>query len=269
MKINSDTPEGKTLRGTYNIKGLPTVLLLDAQGKEIDRILGYEGREEFAGEYLGFLYGVGTLSDLLARVGETPDGPAAQRIAGKFLGRSDGASALQWIAKARAAKGEVPADFGKRLDLMEAQSLVLTEPEKGRAALKALASDPKAGDIGEEAFSDLSRYLKKKNLDADLVALYDIRMAFLGDSTEFLNSYAWTFAERGIALPKALEAAKKAVALSKEDPGILDTLAEVYFKMGKRDLAVQTIEKAIAAKPDDTYYQEQKAKFLKDEPAKK
>lgn len=50
--------------------------------------------------------------------------------------------------------------------------------------------------------------------------------------------------------------------LSKEDPGILDTLAAVFYSMGRTGEAIQTIDKAIAQKPDDPYYKDQRAKFL-------
>lgn len=268
IKLNSDLPEVKKLRETYAVKGLPTVILLDPKGQEVDRILGYSGREEFAREYLGYLYGVGTLADLLARAGEKPGAETAQAIAEKYLGRGAAAEALAWVDKARAGKG-YEAAMKPHLDLLEAEALLATDPEKGRSALAALAADPKAGEAGEEAFSTLGRYLKKKQMDGELEALYDKVKAFRGDQPDFLNDYAWTFAERGIALEKAAAAAQKAVELSESDPGILDTLAEVYFKMGKKELAVATIEKAIAAKPDDTYFQDQKKKFLGEASEKK
>lgn len=268
LRLDSDKPEVKVLREKYAVKGLPTVLVLDSKGAEVDRILGYEGAEEFKKEYLGYLDGVGTLADLLGKAGESPTTEQARVIAGKYLGRGDAANTLTWVGKARQGlAADAPPDTA--LSLMEAEAWLIGEPEKGRAALRTLAADPQAGEPGEEAFSILGRHLKKQKLDGELEALYDQVMAFRGESPEFLNDYAWTFAERGIALEKALAAAQKAVELSKEDPGIVDTLAEVYFKMGNKEQAVATIEKAIAAKPDDTYFQDQKKKFLGEIPAEK
>jgi tetratricopeptide (TPR) repeat protein len=78
-----------------------------------------------------------------------------------------------------------------------------------------------------------------------------------------LNGFAWFCAQRKIGLDKALPAAQKAAELSKRDPGILDTLAEVYFAMGDFDHAIKIGEEALASNPKDTYYNDQVAKFKK------
>lgn len=262
VKVDVDSDSGKKLRQAWKVKGMPTVILADTSGQEMDRIYGYPGRETFVGTYLSYLYGVGTLADQLARAGESPAPGLCLSIAEKYSLRQDAANTLAWASKARGAQGEKPEGLEYTLANLEAQALLPTEPEKAIALLKSLVADSKSGAAGEEAFSTLGRYYKKKKLDEELVALYDSALASRGADKGFLNDYAWTFAERGLALEKALNAALKAVELSNSDPGILDTLAEVYFKMGKKEQAVATIDKAIAAKPDDEYFQEQKAKFL-------
>jgi tetratricopeptide (TPR) repeat protein len=262
--INTDTPEGKKLRAEYKLKGIPTVVLLDSKGQEIDRIIGYDDRSSWMKNYLASLFGVDTLGDYLARAGSGGDAELCAKIAQKYLDRGEAPDALSWVAKARVAKEGQTPELAARLGLMEGLGLLATEPAEGEKRLLAIAADPKSGDAGQEAFDALARAYKKGDRNKDLEALFDKVMAFKGDDKEFLNDYAWTFAERGIALPKALAAAKKAVELSKEDPGILDTLAEVYFKMGQKDLAISTEEKAIAKAPDDKSFQDQKEKFLKD-----
>lgn len=264
FRIDSDTPAGKELRKTFSVKGLPTTILITPEGAEVDRILGYPGRGEYLRTFLGYLYGVDTLDDLLARSKAGPTPELLADVASKYLGRGSAKEALVWAAKARDSKGEKPAGLARRLDLIEAQGWLETEPARGEAALKKLVLDaPPKDEIGEEAFSDLARYYKRvKKDDGALVALLDAMMPRRGDDPQFLNEYAWTCAEVGANLDKALEAAKKAVELSKEDPGILDTLAEVYFKKGDTPSAVAAIERAIAKKPDDDYFQKQKAKFL-------
>ncbi len=263
-RINTDTPEGKKLRAQYKLRGIPTVVLLDAKGDETDRIIGYEDRSGWMKRYLLSLYGVDTLGDYLARAGGEPGAELCIKIAHKYLDRGDAENTLAWVAKARAAKDGGKPEFAQPLDLAEGLALLSTKPEEGEKKLLALATDPKSGDEGREAFDALARAYKKGNRNKELESLYDKVMAFNGGEKDFLNDYAWTFAERGIALPKALEAAKKAAALSNDDPGVLDTLAEVYFKMGDKKMAVATEDKAIAKEPGEKYYQEQKEKFLQD-----
>jgi uncharacterized Ntn-hydrolase superfamily protein len=76
-----------------------------------------------------------------------------------------------------------------------------------------------------------------------------------------LNGLAWVCATNGIFLEEALTAAQRAVALEPREAGILDTLAEVYFRMGEAAKAVETETKALAISPDDNYLKGQLARF--------
>ena len=61
--------------------------------------------------------------------------------------------------------------------------------------------------------------------------------------------------------PVLKEAAKKAVELEPEDSNILDTLAEVCFRLGDRDKAIEIETRAIELAPDDAYLKEQLERF--------
>jgi tetratricopeptide (TPR) repeat protein len=78
-----------------------------------------------------------------------------------------------------------------------------------------------------------------------------------------LNGFAWMAARCRRELDDALDFARKAVDGSKEDPGILDTLAEVYFQRGEKDKAIETIKKcqAGAAKLPDKVAGEKMAAY--------
>jgi membrane associated rhomboid family serine protease len=82
-----------------------------------------------------------------------------------------------------------------------------------------------------------------------------------------LNNDAWTIATSREPTPEdlalALRLARRAVqATDFLDPNLLDTLAEVYFQLGRDDEALDTIEQAIALRPDEPYYEEQRLRFL-------
>lgn len=76
-----------------------------------------------------------------------------------------------------------------------------------------------------------------------------------------LNSLAWFTATHDIYLPQALEAARRAVALEPEDSNILDTLAEVHFRMGDAAKAIEVETRALSLSPEDDYLREQIARF--------
>jgi uncharacterized Ntn-hydrolase superfamily protein len=79
-----------------------------------------------------------------------------------------------------------------------------------------------------------------------------------------LNALAWTCATSNIFLEKSLRAAERAVAMEPENVGILDTLAEVHFRMGNATRAVEVIDRALAIDPDDAYLLGQRQRFLGD-----
>ena len=90
----------------------------------------------------------------------------------------------------------------------------------------------------------LERVLGEESQDADL-----------------LNNLAWFCATADIFLKEAIEAAERAVALKPEDANILDTLAEAYFRDGRRAEAVATIKRAIEIDPESSYFRDQLKRF--------
>jgi uncharacterized Ntn-hydrolase superfamily protein len=76
-----------------------------------------------------------------------------------------------------------------------------------------------------------------------------------------LNALAWYCATADMYLEESLEAARRAVELEPENSGILDTLAEVYFRLGRVDEALSTIDRALAIDPEDDYLKSQRERF--------
>jgi uncharacterized Ntn-hydrolase superfamily protein len=76
-----------------------------------------------------------------------------------------------------------------------------------------------------------------------------------------LNGLAWVCATSDMFLPEALSAAERAVALEPKESGILDTLAEVHYRMGNAAKAIEVETKALALAPTDNYLKEQIARF--------
>ncbi len=76
-----------------------------------------------------------------------------------------------------------------------------------------------------------------------------------------LNALAWYCAIHDLYLQESLEAARRAVEIEPKDSAIIDTLAEVYFRMGKTKEAIATAERAIALAPEDPYLKGQLDRF--------
>ena len=77
-------------------------------------------------------------------------------------------------------------------------------------------------------------------------------VAVKGDSQNHLalNNYAYTLAELGKNLDKALEMINRAIAIKSNQGSYYDTRAWVYYKMGRSEEAVKEIRYAIQIAPD-------------------
>ncbi len=103
--------------------------------------------------------------------------------------------------------------------------------------------------------------------EADFEARHAARLAELpGVSADELNNHAWFIAidadSTRAQLDAALLLAQKAVSKTeRRSPTILDTLAEVQFRLGWTAAALATIDEAIASEPEEPYYREQRRRF--------
>jgi tetratricopeptide (TPR) repeat protein len=76
-----------------------------------------------------------------------------------------------------------------------------------------------------------------------------------------LNGLAWLCAKCNRNLPDALRWAKQAAALTPTNAAVLDTLAEVNFRIGRPDVALRLETQAVRLEPDDPFMQQQIERF--------
>jgi hypothetical protein len=102
----------------------------------------------------------------------------------------------------------------------------------------------------------------------DFESKHALRVASLpGIEPEELNNRAWLLATRSNPTPEQLSVARRLAERAvdeteRRDATILDTLAEVEFLLGHRDAALAIIDEAIEREPRETYYREQRRRFL-------
>ena len=85
------------------------------------------------------------------------------------------------------------------------------------------------------------------------------------DSPSLLNRYAWRMTEVNKELNDALEKINTGLSLTEKTdssyPALLDTKAEVLWKMDLFDEAIKVIDEAINIDKESEYYNKQKKKF--------
>jgi len=97
VKINAE--QDTTLARKYHVMGYPTNVLINRDGSEIDRLIGYEPAEDFMTTMRGFAMGRGTLADLVSRYASDPTRAGAFEIADKYKYRGDSTDAETWYDK--------------------------------------------------------------------------------------------------------------------------------------------------------------------------
>jgi tetratricopeptide (TPR) repeat protein len=81
-----------------------------------------------------------------------------------------------------------------------------------------------------------------------------------------MNNLAWIYAVQGIHLREGMRLSRRSLRLRPQAPSYMDTLAELYYKVGDTERAIQIIRQAIALDPDNpelrAHLHKQLAKFL-------
>jgi tetratricopeptide (TPR) repeat protein len=80
------------------------------------------------------------------------------------------------------------------------------------------------------------------------------------------NSVAWISANCRRDLDKALVHAKKAVELEPNGAGYIDTLAEVHFRLGDKEKAIEAMKKCLELSPNRVYFRKQLERFRAGDP---
>jgi tetratricopeptide (TPR) repeat protein len=118
----------------------------------------------------------------------------------------------------------------------------------------------------EDAFYTMASHYADKDMREDEIKVYTQMIEKFPENIGALNSYAWRMSELELNLEDALEKAQKAVELSADNPSsqanIIDTEAEVLWKLKRFDAAIATIERAIIIDGENQYFKDQKEKFI-------
>jgi len=123
-------------------------------------------------------------------------------------------------------------------------------------------------DLVIKLVPELEKAGKKKEAEALYVQVRDVYEKLSKDypgSAFARNSVAWVMANCRRDLDEALKYAAKAVELEPRNAGYLDTLAEVNFRKGNRDKALELMKKCVELDQKNGYFKRQLARF-KDQP---
>ena len=153
--------------------------------------------------------------------------------------------AIALVNKAiKASKGEDQKYYFALASLHEEQGK-LVETEK--VLQDAIRRFPKS----ENGYFTYGMYLERHGRLDEAMAQMEKVLVVKPNDPLALNYIGYSWADRGINLPQALDYIQQAVTQRPDDGFILDSLGWVYFRMGELQQAVEALERAIALEPDD------------------
>ncbi len=264
VKINAGISPGAEIARKFNIQGVPQMVFINKDEEEMDRIIGFLSPEDFIPRVQDILDNKNTVPDLKAKLEKDPDNrEVLQMLAGKYEEMGNSREAKELYTKLLEA---YPDD--KSEDINHARYyLALDKFYNGdNASIQKFIMEFPDSRYVYDAYLAVSRYYSAvKDTTNEIRVLSEWAEKFPDDAGA-LNAYAWRMSEFNTNLEDALKKAKHAVELLKDDPSaqanVIDTEAELLWKLGRIEEAVASIEKAIAIDPEYQYFKDQKSKFL-------
>ncbi len=254
MKVDAEKGEGIGLAQKYSVTGYPTILLVGADGVEIDRITGYVPPAPFLSTLQEYLRGVNTFSSARELVRAHPQDPALRyALAKKYDERNDMAGSAE--------------QYKKVLELDPQDRLGHAEEARFSIAIVALRQNNDFGPLGEfvEAHPRSAQirpalgtlFVRSIRTDDSVNArkFFEQYVSRWPDDASAMNTYAWNCAEHRLNLVQASAVAQKAVAMAssaKEKAEFLDTYATVQFARGMTGEAVTLERQALELLKDAT-----------------
>jgi len=265
LKVDVGKPENRSWKQDFLVNSLPTLLLCQPNGDEIDRIVGFRPAPDFLLALQDGLADRNTIADLHEQLREDPFDPFLLLTLGtkharqlhKYQGRlylqrareQDADNRLGVAARALWRLGELERRLGDSDAAIVAYLQILVDYPDSPLASQALP---------------MVAYIQQQNNDlSGMVSTYGEIARRNPQDVSALIDFAWYAAQVGVSLEEATDVALKAVHLSDEDPDVMGTLAMVYHSRGMHQEAISWIKKAIAKEPDERFYQLQLGKFTR------
>ena len=262
LKINAESENGQKLFDEFKGTGYPLIVFLDSNGNELDRFYGYKPPYEFSIKMKNILDGKNTFTYFLTEFEKgNHSSEILKPLADKYREKGEDDIALTLYLQLL-NEGNIAKD-----DFVESKYYIATLSLKQNniKLINDFLIDFQDSDLFENAIYELIyHYQKNKQIDEEL-STYQKYLINLYNSPQFLNSYAWRMTELNKNLDDALDKVNLSLSLLNQDdqayPMVLDTKAEVLWKLEKTNEAIQIINQALLIDSENQYYKAQKEKF--------
>ena len=262
--MNANDKEARVLFDHYNCKGVPHLLFIDKNGNEVDRIIGYMPPAEYLIRVKDITNNKYTLSDYLTQYNSgVSNTELIAEIAMKYEQRGDSDNAKEFYSILIKEYPDSESEYYQKATYYIAANAFKNGIQM---ALKAYINSFPNSPLIKDAYFTMINFYADKDLKKEELEIYSEMIKRFSEDANVLNSYSWRMTELDENLNDALNKIKKAVLLTSKNPlkqaNLIDTEAEVLWKLNRLDEAIKAIERAISIDSKNKYFQDQKNKFL-------
>jgi len=262
VRLDLERAEGHAMARRFAVEKWPSLIFLDADGRETERLIGGRDAATLLAEMKRIRSGEGTVPDLLSHVDDYGGDAGFNFVLGSKLADRRDPRGTEFLERVMALD---PANASGRSDdaLLRLSRIARQDSNLALAAsrLERLISAYPASEVVDGAYPELAGCYHDMGQAKRATAILERAVANRPLDPRAWNDLAWYCARWKTNLDRALEAARRATSLSHDDPLMLDTLAEVHFARGEWTPAVWAERRAVARRPGDRALQDQLAKF--------
>jgi tetratricopeptide (TPR) repeat protein len=256
-KIDAEKDEGVEFAKKYKIKGYPTVLFLDGDGNEIDRVYGYYPAKDFYEMMVDYNKGVNTFSSLTAELENDPNDILANlKIADKYIALGQTDDARKHLDKIIEVD---PQNLSGKEDDAKYKLASISDKETIIPNLEAFIKENPQSDMLKDAYIALAEsyyYVKEDVPDAEIT--YKLLLSNYPDDPYVNLSYGQYLNQRAYALMKegkddedfknglvVIELALPFVAGSVNEGSSYYIQSRLYSNLKDYSKALESIDKAL------------------------
>ena len=186
--------------------------------------------------------------DAIARYGEVTQGdrawPAKLRIAAVKAKQGDPAGAQAYLEAIK------PEGRDQEIERAQAVAQILRDAGDYKGAYTvlnaALTGDPDSADLLYDVAMVAEKLDRVDEVESRLTRLIELKP----DNPQALNALGYTLVDRTPRTAEGLKLIEKALALSPEDPFILDSMGWAQFRLGNFNDSEKFLRRAMAEQPD-------------------
>lgn len=266
-RCNGEEGEGEKLFNQYKITAFPTLLILDSNGKELERLIDEIDEHKIKKTLEQVKSGKSELDELAKKADTNPkDIDLTFNVCMSYIFRADRDRSKKYCEKVLKADQKNEKGYASQVLLSLGKYLYFRGIKDYDLAAAHLEQVIKLFPESKEAKSAfiflISSYIKGGK---EGVAVMKLRELLKKDpnSKEPYKTFAYVSWKNKWRIDQGIENAKKATDLDPSDDDAWDLLAELYFLKGNKVDAIRAIDEAIKLKPSEEYYKEQRERFSK------